>query len=118
MIVLKAHDIFKLEKQHTWRLVVADSEVGSHIGAGVGESRLGAVNGSTTDGLGVDPDDLSEVAIALECRSKVVGSRLAVRSAEQGHFIVVVELGDDSSDVVGRSTGGNVLAISTSIDVP
>lgn len=63
------------------------------------------------------PDDLSEVSESVEgyLVVDVCWCGLAVHGCEISDFVVVKQLGDDRGDVAGWASGGDVLAISTTI---
>lgn len=93
----------------TCTLVVADSEVRSHVGGNALEVTGAAVGGGASNGGGVGPDDLGKVAPVL-----VGGARLVVL-VDLG---VVPEIGDNRRHIAGLDTSGNVLAVSATVHVP
>jgi hypothetical protein len=74
-----------------------------------------AVLSGTADLGGTLPDELREVTPLFEVGHVRVG--LAVEVGVVANFAVVEELSDDSRNVVGLDTGGNVLTVVTAIDV-
>jgi len=112
-----ANVLRKLAKEVTSWGVVADSEVRRHAAASVGKTAAGAVVGCAADLGGALPDDLGEVAPAIE--SGVVvdvrWGRLAEKASEVADLVVVEELGDDRGDVAGWRTGSNVLAVASTV---
>jgi hypothetical protein len=100
-------------EQHTWVLVVADSEELGHVGTDVGESSECAVLSGTADVGGVSPDDLGEVAPLLKVGH--VWLSLAIETIEVVNLAVVKEIGDDRSDVVALNTCGDVLAVTATV---
>jgi hypothetical protein len=74
-----------------------------------------AVLSGTADLGGTLPDKLREVTPLFEVGHVRVG--LAVEVGVVADFAVVEELGDDSRDVVGLDTGGNVLTVVTAVDI-
>lgn len=74
-----------------------------------------AVLSGTADLGSTLPDELREVAPLLEVGH--VGVGLAVKVVVVVNLAVVEELSDDSRDVVSFNTSGDVLAVTTTIDV-
>jgi hypothetical protein len=104
----------------TRRRVVADREVWRNVAAGVGKTLTRAVISRTADLGAALPDDLREVSPAIESGLVVdVGwGGLAEQTAEVADLIVVEQLGDDRGDVIGWSTGSDVLTVSSAISGP
>ena len=74
-----------------------------------------AVLSGTADLGGALPDKLREVTPLLEVGHVRIG--LAVEIGVVADLAVVEQLGDDSRNVVGLDTSGNVLSVVTAIDV-
>jgi len=74
-----------------------------------------AVLSGTADLGGTLPDELREVTPLFEVGH--VGVGLAVEVGVVADFAVVEQLSDDSRNVVGLDTSGNVLTVVTTIDI-
>jgi len=112
----------KLAQEVSGRLVVANSEDGCDVGADVAKTLrtialASAVDGGATNVSGTLPDDLTEVAPAVESSLVVDVGRgsLAVETAEVGSFVVVEQFGDNGGHVVSWAAGSDVLAVSATV---
>ena len=99
--------------QHTWGLVVANSEVWGNTAARVSETRSRAVGSEAANFGSARPDDLGEVTPKLELAH--VWVLTAILSREEWLLAVVEQVGNDSGDVVSRHTSSDVLTIATAI---
>jgi hypothetical protein len=88
--------------------------VGSDVLTSVGKTARAVLSG-TSDFGGSLPHELREVTPLLKLAH--VGAGLAVEVGVVANFAVVEELGNDSRDVVGLDTGGNVLTVATAVDI-
>ena len=97
----------------TRRTVVADSEVRGHAVASVCQTLAAAVDSSTANLGGTLPHDLREVTPCVEVGH--VGACLAVKVVVVADLTVVEQIGNDSGDVCGLDTGGDVLAVVSTV---
>lgn len=94
--------------------VVADSEVRSDILTDVCKTARAVLSSAANLGSTL-PDELREVAPLLEVGH--VGVGLAVKVVVVANLTVVEELSDDSRNVVSLDTSGDVLTITTTVDI-
>jgi len=95
------------------RLVIADGEVRGDVAADTLKTVL-AVLGGTTEHVATLPNNLGEVTPVFEVGHVWLG--LTVQVGEPLLLAVVEEVGDDGGDVARLDTGGDVLAITTTVD--
>lgn len=88
--------------------------MGRDVLTNVGKTPRAVLSGTADLGCAL-PDKLREVTPLLKVGHVRVG--LAVEVGVVADFAVVEQLGDDSGDVVGLDTSGNVLTVVTAIDI-